>query len=119
VDLFEGTATEERFSDTLVNFENVIGSAFADTIIGDDGLNAIWGGSGDDKLVGAGGDDILIGERGNDSVNGGDGTDACDGETEIDCELDPSPAGALGAWASRSMTWSWDLSRIPYLWPDW
>ena len=87
VDLVEGTATEERFSDTLVNFENVIGSAFADTIIGDDGPNAMWGGSGADTLVGAGGDDILIGERGNDSVNGGDGIDTCDGETEIDCEL--------------------------------
>lgn len=96
VDLGEGTATEERFSDTLVNFENVIGSAFADTIIGDDGPNAIWGGSGADNLVGAGGDDILIGEGGSDSVNGGDGTDTCDAETEIDCELDPSTAGALG-----------------------
>jgi len=49
VDLVEGTATEERFSDTLANLENIIGSAFADTIIGDDGPNAIWGGSGGDN----------------------------------------------------------------------
>jgi Ca2+-binding RTX toxin-like protein len=96
VDLDEGTATEERFSDTLANFENIIGSAFADTIIGDDGPNAIWGGSGADTLVGAGGDDMLIGQRGNDSVDGGDGTDTCDGETEINCELAPAAASYSG-----------------------
>jgi Ca2+-binding RTX toxin-like protein len=92
IDLVEGTAVEDRGSDTLENFENVIGSTFADTIIGDDGPNSIWGGSGADTLSGAGGDDMLIGERGNDNVNGGDGTDICDGETEIECELDPAAA---------------------------
>ena len=98
VDLVEGTATEERFSETLMNFENVIGSTFADTIIGDDGPNAIWGDRGDDTLVGAAGDDTLIGERGSDDVNGGEGTDTCDGEAEVDCELDPTSAAA--AWKS-------------------
>jgi len=92
VDLVEGTAVEYRGSDTLANFEDIVGSSFADTIIGDDGPNSIWGGRGADSLIGAGGDDVLIGERGNDSVNGGDGTDTCDGETEIDCELDPAAA---------------------------
>ena len=105
VDLVEASATEERFSDTLVNFENIIGSAFADTIIGDEGPNAIWGGAGADNLAGAGGNDVLIGERGNDGANGGDGTDTCDAETEIDCEL--SPAGGMratfrpSAWTER------------------
>jgi serralysin len=42
VDLVGGTATEERGSGTLANLENVIGSAYADTILGDDGPNAIW-----------------------------------------------------------------------------
>lgn len=104
IDLVEGTAVEDRGSDTLENFEDVIGSTFADTIIGDDGPNSIWGGSGADSLVGDGGDDTLIGERGHDSVNGGDGTDTCDGETETGCELEPSAAeldpsaGALELW---------------------
>lgn len=92
IDLVAGTAVEDRGSDTLEGFENVIGSTFADTIIGDDGPNTIWGDQGADSLSGAGGDDILIGERGKDSVNGGDGSDTCDGETEIDCELDPGSA---------------------------
>jgi Ca2+-binding RTX toxin-like protein len=94
VDLVEGTAVEERGSDTLENFENIVGSSFADTIVGDDGPNAIWGGSGDDSLVGDSGDDTLIGQRGEDEVNGGDDLDTCDGETEIDCELDPTGASA-------------------------
>ena len=92
IDLGEGTAVEDRGSDTLKNFEDIIGSSFADTIIGDDGRNSIWGGRGTDSLIGAGGDDVLIGERGNDSVNGAVGTDTCDAETEIDCELDPAAA---------------------------
>jgi Ca2+-binding RTX toxin-like protein len=99
IDLVEGTAVEERGSDTLENFEDIIGSPFADTIIGDDGPNAIWGGSGADTLVGAGEDDTLIGERGNDGVNGGDGNDTCDGETEVECELDP--AAAFYSWDRR------------------
>jgi Ca2+-binding RTX toxin-like protein len=98
IDLVEGTAVEYRGSDTLENFEDIIGSPYADTIIGDDGPNAIWGGSGADTLAGAGENDTLIGERGNDSVNGGNGADTCEGETEIECELDPSTAGALGTW---------------------
>jgi Ca2+-binding RTX toxin-like protein len=123
VDLVEGTAIEERFSDALTNFENVIGSGFSDTIIGDDGANAIWGDSGDDNLTGAGGDDLLIGERGTDSVNGGNGSDACDGETELDCELDPPAAGAVGASSSRSLTLGWnppgDPVSLPHLKNSW
>lgn len=119
VDLVEGTAVEYRGSDTLENFEDIVGSAFADTIIGDDGPNSIWGGSGADSLIGAGGDDVLIGERGNDGVNGGDGTDACDGETEIDCELDPATAGARGVW-STSQTFGargvWSTSSATWRW---
>ena len=102
IDLVEGTAVEERGSDTLENLEDVIGSAYTDTIIGHDGPNAIWGGSGPDTLVGAGGDDSLLGERGNDNVNGGDGTDTCEAEAEIECELDPS--GARGA-RPEGATW--------------
>jgi Ca2+-binding RTX toxin-like protein len=109
VNLVEGTAVEYWGSDTLENFEDIIGSDHADTIIGDDGPNSIWGGRGADTIVGAGGDDTLIGERGNDGVNGGDGSDACDGETEIDCEIDPVTTRAPMLWSSPSMTWRWGL----------
>lgn len=96
VDLVAGTATEDSGSDTLTNLENVTGSAFADTIIGDDGPNAFWGGRGADSLVGAGGNDVLIGQRDDDSADGGDGVDTCRAETETDCELDPAARRVRG-----------------------
>jgi Ca2+-binding RTX toxin-like protein len=112
IDLVEGTAVEDRGWDTLENLEDVIGSAYADTIIGDDGPNAIWGGSGADTLVGASEDDTLIGERGNDNVNGGNGTDTCDGETEIECEHDPSTARGVGSTGATLGETLWGLSFL-------
>jgi Ca2+-binding RTX toxin-like protein len=54
-------------SDTLSNFENLIGSAFNDTLTGSAGANAINGAAGDDAIKGGGGADILTGGPGNDS----------------------------------------------------
>ena len=110
--------TAASVTDTIANFENVVGSDFADTIIGDDGPNSFWGGKGPDMLTGAGGDDMLMGERGNDTANGGVDSDTCDAETEIDCEFDVSALrykrlhafagqasrlleGLYGAWSAR------------------
>lgn len=87
VDLGAGVADAGEWgSDTLLNFENVSGSAYRDRLLGDDGQNAIWGGSGADSIVGLAGDDVLIGESGNDEANGGEGTDECDAEIQTDCE---------------------------------
>ncbi len=52
--------------DTYQNIENVRGSVFADTLVGNDGVNV---------LEGAGGNDTLVGSLGADSLVGGDGTD--------------------------------------------
>jgi Peptidase M10 serralysin C terminal/RTX calcium-binding nonapeptide repeat (4 copies) len=54
-------------SDTLSNFENLIGSAFNDTLTGSASANAINGGAGNDTIKGGGGADILTGGPGNDS----------------------------------------------------
>ena len=63
--------------DTLLNLEDIIGSAFADTLIGDSAVNKIYGGDGDDLIDGggSGGSDILFGEAGNDTIHGGNGWD--------------------------------------------
>ncbi|MFD0917287.1 hypothetical protein ACFQ14_12795 [Pseudahrensia aquimaris] len=53
--------------DTIVLFENLIGSAFADTLFGRTGNSIIEGGDGNDRIFGDRGDDILRGERGNDT----------------------------------------------------
>jgi Ca2+-binding RTX toxin-like protein len=79
VDLSSGTATNGYGgTDTLSNFQNVIGSAYADTITGDSNDNVLSGGAGNDTLSGGGGNDILIGGAGNDSMDGGTGTNTVD-----------------------------------------
>ena len=47
--------------DTLINIENIIGSQYDNTLIGDDGANILTGGLGDDTLIGGDGADTLIG----------------------------------------------------------
>ena len=62
-------ATGDAAGDTLTNFENLMGSAYGDTLFGNENDNAIAGGAGDDTLTGGGGADRL---------DGGDGTDTAD-----------------------------------------
>ena len=56
--------------DALVSIENLIGSAFGDTLKGNDGANRIEGGAGNDKLYGGGGDDFLGGGADDDVLDG-------------------------------------------------
>lgn len=62
-------------SDILSGFENIIGSAVADTLKGDGGNNKLFGLAGNDKLYGGAGDDWLVGGVGADLLTGGDGAD--------------------------------------------
>ena len=113
-DLAAGTAVAEGWgSDTFTSFENLDGSASADTLTGDDGPNELWGGWGRDTLNGAGGDDVLLGDKGADEADGGDGTDSCEAETQFNCEQE-AVAGAAG-WSGRDpkhdpMFGYWDRS---------
>ena len=79
---------------TATNFENLNGSLFNDTLIGDGGANLLAGAAGDDRLVGGEGNDVLLGDglvgvlgpiflfthmgfvtHGNDVLEGGEGHD--------------------------------------------
>ncbi|GAA0653572.1 lamin tail domain-containing protein [Brevundimonas lenta] len=63
-------------SDVLVSIEDVIGSDFNDTLIGDAGSNILDGGLGRDVLIGLDGNDILIGGDGEaNQLQGGRGDD--------------------------------------------
>ncbi len=74
VNLLNGTAANGYGgTDSLQQIENVIGSAFADTMTGDNGNNTLYGNDGDDVLSGGNGNDILIGGAGNDTLDGGTG----------------------------------------------
>jgi Ca2+-binding RTX toxin-like protein len=46
--------------DVLSNFENITGSAFNDTLIGDVGANVLTGGAGNDVLIGGGTGNLLV-----------------------------------------------------------
>ncbi|WP_370631399.1 calcium-binding protein [Methylosinus sp. Sm6] len=79
IDLAAGTAAGgSAQDDQIFNFENVWGSAFADSLTGDDGANALNGFAGGDLLNGLGGDDILKGGLGKDTLDGGAGVDTAD-----------------------------------------
>ena len=73
--------------DRIVNIENIMGGAGADTLIGDANANSFAGGAGNDSLDGGGGNDALDGGAGNDtllgrgsafSLSGGSGDDWLD-----------------------------------------
>jgi Ca2+-binding RTX toxin-like protein len=61
--------------DTLTGFENLNGSAHADTLTGNGGANVLSGGAGNDALRGNSGGDTLIGGMGDDTLTGGAGAD--------------------------------------------
>lgn len=62
-------------TDTVRNFENVLGSAYADTLRGDGLANTVDGANGADLLYGRAGDDKLYGGLGNDRLQGDEGLD--------------------------------------------
>ncbi|MFN8160473.1 MAG: calcium-binding protein [Solirubrobacterales bacterium] len=61
-------------------FENVVGSAFSDVLIGNSYDNKIDGGGGADLILGQGGDDNLFGGQDGDYLEGNSGTDKFHGE---------------------------------------
>ncbi len=60
------TSAGDASSDWIANIENVIGTAFADTLTGNSSNNTLDGGAGDDTFVASGGIDTIIGGAGND-----------------------------------------------------
>jgi len=79
--------------DHLDNIEILIGSAYADTLSGDDGDNGLSGLGGENTLYGFGGEDGLWGGEDDDTMYGGDeadvlkgfgGADILDGGDEAD-----------------------------------
>ncbi len=87
--------------DTLLLFENLEGSAFADTLVGDHGANGVHGAAGDDWLVGLAGDDLLEGGAGVNVLLGGDGVDLASYASQTANLWIDMPAGvysAAGVW---------------------
>jgi Ca2+-binding RTX toxin-like protein len=69
IELLSGTGSGGTAEgDTLIRIENVVGSAHADTLAGNEENNTLEGAGGDDWLKGGGGADILDGGAGNDTA---------------------------------------------------
>lgn len=66
-------------SKTVTGFENLIGTAFDDTLNGNFLANRIEGGAGADRILDVAGDDTLLGGAGDDQLSGGEGVDLLDG----------------------------------------
>ncbi|WP_155888679.1 M10 family metallopeptidase C-terminal domain-containing protein [Inquilinus limosus] len=69
---------------TVTGVENVNGSNFADTIIGDGTSNTFFGNNGDDNLQGGAGNDVVNGGGGADFIRGGDGNDTLTAGSGLD-----------------------------------
>lgn len=87
--------------DTLVGFEALEGSAFADVLIGRRRGEAIDGGPGDDRIFGGGGHDRLDGGQGSDRCRGAKGRAVSCGRERPPraptyVALDPAPGGGAG-----------------------
>jgi Ca2+-binding RTX toxin-like protein len=87
--------------DRLFRLEDIEGSAFRDTLIGDGSDNRINGGPGDDTLIGGGGVDELVGGQGSDGCQGAKGnTVSCGKEAPLKAsayiQLDRTKGGGGG-----------------------
>ena len=80
VDIFR---TDEQHTgvshDTILNVENLFGSAYADNLGGNGWSNALDGNAGHDELFGGRGHDTLLGGDGHDFLDGGIGNDTLNG----------------------------------------
>ncbi len=102
--------------DVLSSIENLTGSAFNDTLGGDNGANVIGGGAGADLIEGNNGADALSGGTGADTIAGGIGNDTLDGGDQNDLLLggagNDSILGGAGddviyGDADRAGTWTY------------
>lgn len=77
-----GDATGDSFTNAanqVISFENLVGSAFDDSLTGTIGINEITGGDGADTINALGSSDTVFGGAGNDSIDGNLGSDTIDG----------------------------------------
>jgi len=70
------SGTGDAEGDQLIDIEQINGSNYDDTLIGDSDRNILGGLDGNDQLTGGDGNDVLIGGAGADTLDGGNGIDS-------------------------------------------
>jgi Ca2+-binding RTX toxin-like protein len=92
-----GTGTGDAAGDSYTGIEDLGGSPFDDTLIGDSNANQLIGRVGDDDLQGLGGADTLLGGAGDDVLTGGAAADRLDGGDGLDIASYEGAAAAVAA----------------------
>jgi Ca2+-binding RTX toxin-like protein len=95
INLADGLPESGGFAagDVLSGIENILGSSFNDTLIGDGGVNQIFGNSGDDIITGGAGRDVLFATTSTGQTTGVDTFDY-----NALSELESASGSTLGAW---------------------
>jgi hypothetical protein len=123
VDLYNGFATNLGYVSSV---NDVYGSRFDDTLIGNDTDNLLFGFAGNDTLLGYGGNDGLFGGSGNDSLYGllgrdwlvgGSGGDSLDGGDDDDILVSGRSPGFDGNESTNRN--SINVNRIDAVMAEW
>ena len=102
-DLATGTAVGDGHDTISGETEDLVGSAYGDTLIGDGGPNRIDGGGGYDNLQGGGGGDQLFGGPDGASCDGADSGSGCEPPTTTAAGPDVSRVHSLDGSSSLSV----------------
>ncbi|MGF6200135.1 beta strand repeat-containing protein [Pseudomonas laurylsulfatiphila] len=89
-------ATGGSGSDTLIAIENLAGSNYNDTLMGNAAANQLNGGAGNDTLDGGAGNDVFDGGTGLDRMTGGDGSDLYYVENTGDVVIETNATASIG-----------------------
>jgi len=109
----QGSAQSTGVStDTASGFENLLGSAYADTLQDDDTANSISGGESDDVLVGGLGNDRLDGGLGSDTASYYNAGGAVNVSLAIACAQNTGAAGTDTLVSIENLTGSAFADRL-------
>ncbi len=104
VNLLTGAGTgNDAQGDVYLNIQNITGTNFNDTLIGDNNANILNGGAGNDTIIGS---------FGADTINGGSGIDTIDysaSAAPVNVTLDGSPCGGVGSLAEGDVLTSVEI----------
>jgi Ca2+-binding RTX toxin-like protein len=94
--------TDGSGSDTLVGIENLVGSAYNDTLTGDAGANLLDGNGGSDTLTGGAGADTFVFDVLTTTSNKDTVKDFVSGTDRIERRPPPSQPSRATVWASST-----------------